>query len=100
MSINQSINQDISNAPANRKSRWRARQSMDEIKQNKIKKIMKVGKDSKTKFKKQKTNFKLEKKGKFSICSWNRPMESSGSRRSSGSEFQNAGEAWKKPRAC
>ena len=26
------------------------------------------------------------------------PMESSGSRRSSGSEFQNAGEVWKKPR--
>ena len=26
------------------------------------------------------------------------PMESSGSRRSSGSEFQTAGEAWKKPR--
>ena len=52
--IELSINQDISNVPANRKSRWRARQSMYEIKQNKIKKIMKVGKvlDSKTKFKK------------------------------------------------
>ena len=38
--INQSIDQDISNAPANKKSRWRAWQNMDEIK--KIKKIMNV----------------------------------------------------------
>ena len=30
-SINQSIKQDISNAPANKISRWRARQTMDEI---------------------------------------------------------------------
>ena len=29
----QSINQDISNAPANKISRWRARQTMDVIKQ-------------------------------------------------------------------
>ena len=28
----QSINQDISNAPANKISRWRAQQTMDEIK--------------------------------------------------------------------
>ena len=31
-SINQSINQDISNAPANKISHWHARQRMDEIK--------------------------------------------------------------------
>ena len=39
----------------------------------------------------------FEKKKVFNLF-LKQPMESSGSRKSSGSEFQTVGEAWKKPR--
>ena len=59
---------------------------------------MTVGKvlDSKTKFKKKKQILNLRKKESFQFVPETANGKLPGSHRSSGSEFQNAGEAWKK----
>ena len=62
-SINQSINPDISNAPANKISLWRARQTMDDIKK-KNEKIINVQVNQ------EMWCVKFGKKERSSVCSF------------------------------